>query len=90
MGWDQVLLAVAADANGVDACLGLPWAAVWVWLPGGERCGLAVTLRARRLPGREQEPAVAGAGELASRRALAPVRVRARWQAGSQPGFRRP
>jgi len=62
MGLDEGLRAVAADANGVGACLGLPWAGVWVWLPGGERCGLAVTLRARRLPGREQEPAVAGAG----------------------------
>jgi hypothetical protein len=71
MGLDEDLLTVAADANRVDACLGLHWTGVWVWLPGGERRGMATTLRERRLPGRDETPAVAGAGEWASRRALA-------------------
>jgi uncharacterized protein len=66
MGLYEDLLAVAADADVLDACLGLHWTGVWVWSAGGERCGLASTLRPRRLPGQDETPAVAEAGELAS------------------------
>lgn len=71
MGVYEDLLAVAADAEVVDASLGLHWTGVWVRAAGGERCGLATTLRPRRLPGRDETPAVAQAGKPASRRALA-------------------
>ena len=70
MGLYEDLRAVAADAEVVDASLGLHWTGVWVRAAGGERCGLATTLQPRRLPGRDESPAVAEAGELASRRAL--------------------
>ncbi len=90
MGLDEALLAVAADANGVDACLGLPWAGVWVWLPGGERCGLAITLRERRLPGRERSARGRWSRGIGVAACPRPGRARAIRQAGSQPGFRRP
>jgi hypothetical protein len=70
MGLYEDLLAVAADAEVIEASVGWHWTGVWVRLAGGDRCGLASTVRPPRNPGRA-EMAVAEAGELESRRTLA-------------------